>query len=101
MFEFAQNYQEVQEYFPEERDRHKLPRQWIIDVMSSVIKEPFLQWVAEGVKWRNQQRISKNNLAVKVKSEILKIFLESSHVPSKKLYKIQFKNLFTAFSSSF
>jgi hypothetical protein len=54
MLAFARPYEDVWKYFPEERDLDKLPRQFVIDVLATVIGKPFSDWVAEKVKERNR-----------------------------------------------
>ena len=39
---------------PENRDMHKVPRQWIINVAYSVIGETFNTWVKEEIVNRNE-----------------------------------------------
>lgn len=49
MFEFAENYGHVFKYFPDKRDIYRLPRQFVINVMATVIKEPFEKWIDEQI----------------------------------------------------
>jgi hypothetical protein len=41
----GENYQEVARFFPILKEQVKLPRQWIINVLFSVIGEDFAQFV--------------------------------------------------------
>jgi hypothetical protein len=62
MLEFAKQYEEVWKYLPEERDIGNLPRQWITDILASVIGKPFQDWVEEKIKERNRYVMEKGNL---------------------------------------
>jgi hypothetical protein len=53
MLDFAKAYAEVFNFLPEERDWHRLPRQWIIDILASVIGKPFQEWVNKRIYERN------------------------------------------------
>ena len=37
----------VKTYLPDERDMHKVPRQWIVNIVYMIVGEPFSKWVTE------------------------------------------------------
>ena len=43
--EMSKENDEVHRHFPDERDIRRLPRQWIINIVYSIVGEPFRQWV--------------------------------------------------------
>ena len=45
ILEKADDWPAVWKYLPDERDMHRLPRQWIISVIYTVVGEPFADWV--------------------------------------------------------
>ena len=53
VFEFLQNYPAVFEYYPPSAEIRKMPREWILNVASTVIGQPFRQWVHDTIKARN------------------------------------------------
>lgn len=55
IMKFAANYQSLELYFPEERDQKKLTRQYVIDIINSVVKDPFRVWVKERLAERNEK----------------------------------------------
>ena len=61
----------------------KLPRQWIINVIYSVIGEPFRQWVSEAIKKRNAELADKRDLMIELDPEIAKAFRSSVNISSK------------------
>ncbi len=46
----AHEWQIVWEYLPDERDLHRLPRQWVISVIFTVVGAPFEEWVSEQIQ---------------------------------------------------
>lgn len=67
---------------PEDRDMHKVPRQWIINVAYSVIGEPFNTWVKEEIVNRNDELAKKQKLLIEMDSEIAKAFHSSVNISS-------------------
>ena len=46
ILEYGQSSDKLKLYLPEERDMHKLPRQWVINVIYSLCGDNFRQWVS-------------------------------------------------------
>ena len=46
----ARKWQIVWDYLPDERDLHRLPRQWVISVIFTVVGAPFEEWVHEQIQ---------------------------------------------------
>ena len=61
----------------------KLPRQWIINVVYSVIGEQFRQWVSTSIKKRNDELADKRDLLIELDPEIAKAFRSSVNISSK------------------
>jgi hypothetical protein len=74
----------VAQYFPILKEQVKLPRQWIINVLFSVIGEPFAQFVNERTEQRNQDIYVKKDLTVAIDPAVLAAFNSSSLVSGKK-----------------
>ena len=45
MLTFLRRYPALGEYFPEERDIHKLPKKWIADIGFTIVGDDFGKWV--------------------------------------------------------
>ena len=45
----AKEYPHVAKYLPDENDFGKLPRQWIINVVFSLVGQPFSEWVSSNI----------------------------------------------------
>ena len=57
MLEYAAGRNEVMDYLPiVKRETEKLPRQYIANVIYTIVGQPFKQWVTEKVDERHEQR---------------------------------------------
>ena len=88
---------------PEERDLSKITRQFVIDIVNTVVKEPFRIWVKLRVEERNEKIKSQMDLNLKLDPEIAKAFHASTNVSSKyfqskKKLDTNIFNLFSFFS---
>lgn len=70
-------------YMPEDRDMHKVPRQWIINVAYSVMGETFNTWVKEEIVHRNEEVARKQKLLIEMDNDIAKAFHSSVNISSK------------------
>ena len=76
-------YPEVNEYLPDDRDMHKVPRQWLINVAYTVIGEPFAAWVKDEIASRNEELAKKQKLLIEMDSEVAQAFHRSVNISSK------------------
>ena len=74
---------EVEAYLPDEQDRHRIPRQWAINVFQSVAGKPFAAWATDTMQQRNQKHVEKHNLMIAMDPEVAEIFAKSTSVSSK------------------
>ena len=68
---------------PDERDIRKLPRQWIANVIYTLVGDPFREWVSKTIKKRNDTVASKNDLMIELDPAIAKAFQRSINISSK------------------
>ena len=87
--------EKVKECLPEERDRHRLPRQWIIDVIHTNVGEELSNYVGEMIKKRNDDLADKRHLLIELDPAIAKAFESSINISSKCCSSASFK-LFSA-----
>jgi hypothetical protein len=73
----------VNDYLPEDRDMHKVPRQWLINVVYAVIGESFSQWVRREIEVRNEKLAQERDLLIEMDPQIAKAFHESVNISSK------------------
>ena len=61
----------------------KLPRQWIINLIYSIVGDEFRTWVSQQVKDRNEQVAEKRDLMIELDPEIAAAFGSSVNISSK------------------
>jgi hypothetical protein len=64
----------VQHYFPDLRDIHRLPRQFVVNVVFTVVGKPISDWVSEGIKARNDQLAENRHLLIELDPAIAEAF---------------------------
>ena len=73
----------INNYLPEDRDMHKVPRQWLINVAYTIVGEQFSTWVKAEIANRNEELAKKQNLLIDMDPEIAKAFHGSVNISSK------------------
>ena len=81
--EEAAKYQEMEPYLPEERDLHRLPLNFIINLMYTILGEPIKNYVKYIVEQRNKNVIDKQNMGLELDDEIQRAFERSTYVSCK------------------
>lgn len=66
ILEFGRQTASVGLHLPDERDISRLPRQWIVNVVYSLVGDPFRQWISELIKKRNDHVAEKNDLMIEL-----------------------------------
>ena len=74
---------EVEQYLPDDQDRHRIPRQWAINIFNSVVGKPFAAWAQSAMEERNKAYIDKKKLMIEMDPEVAAIFAGSTSVSSK------------------
>lgn len=74
---------QVSNYLPEDRDMHKVPRQWLINVAYTLVGEAFSDWVKDEIASRNEDLARKQNLLIDMDPEIAKAFHGSVNISSR------------------
>ena len=64
--EHGLQYPLVKDYFPDARDHHRLPRQWIINVIFTIVGEPVKDFVQKHIKERNDELAEKRHLMIEL-----------------------------------
>ena len=66
----ARSHPNVLQYLPDELDWHRLPRQWLINVLNTIIGREFADWVNNIIHKRCDDLAAKHDLLIEVDSEI-------------------------------
>lgn len=64
----------VEAYLPDEIDRPKLPRQFLINIFNTVVGEPFGKWVQKVINARNEHLAIKNDLLINLDPDVARCF---------------------------
>ena len=80
---FANSYPGVNRYFPIEKEVEKLPRQYIANVIYTIVGPPFAQWVKTQMEKRNDKIKSEQDMMIDMDPEIAEIFRASQSVSGK------------------
>ena len=83
IFAKARDWPDVWEYLPDERDLRRLPRQWVISVIYTVVGQPFADWVDERIQARNEKLAFEGNKMIEVDPEIAACFAASTNISGK------------------
>ena len=77
-------------YFPDRRDFSRLPRQWIANVLFTILGQPIADFVNKSIKERNDKIAENRNLIIELDPAIAEAFKQSLNVSSKSLLLHQF-----------
>ena len=81
---FADDNEEVQACLPlEPREIDKLLRQYVINVVYTIIGEPFRLWVESVMTARDEKVARERSLGIELDPEILRVFRNSTAISSK------------------
>ena len=84
MLYHARNWPDVARALPsEQREVEKLPRQYIANVIYTVVGLVFKQWVEGEINKRNAKIIEDQNLAIDMDPEIYDAFMASKHISTQ------------------
>ena len=71
IWEFTNKYPNCQQYWPDERDRVKIPRAWLVNMCFTVIGSDFEEFVSMRVADRNQKLLVDREMMVEVDEAVL------------------------------
>ena len=80
---FAKSYPGIRDYFPIEKEVKKLPRQYIANVIYTVVGTQFAKWVEAQMKKRNDKIKADQDMMIDMDPEIAAIFQASQSVSGK------------------
>ena len=80
---FASAYPQLARYFPVEKEMEKLPRQYIANVIYTIVGNPFAKWVESQMRKRNDKIKAEQDMMIDMDPEIAEIFKASQSVSGK------------------
>jgi len=85
MLGFLQQHRQVLQYLPIAKEVVKLPKQFVANVIYTVVGDPFADWVKERVEARNAKIVQVQNLAIDMDPDVYAAFANSTAISSKLL----------------
>ena len=73
----------MKKYLPIEKELDKVPKQWLVNVIYSVLADPFKNWVKAKIEERNEKVIADKDLLIDMDPDVAKAFKSSNAVSSK------------------
>ena len=66
IFKFLQNHNEVYKFLPDKEDLPKVPKQWLVNMVYTIVREDFSDWVKRHIEDRNEKMASEQNLLLEM-----------------------------------
>ena len=70
-------------YLPDSREIHKVPREWICNIIASVLKNIFTDWIKKQIEDRNEEMAEKRDMNIELDPDIAAAFNASTSVSRK------------------
>ena len=86
VFRFVDGHEEVMRHLPDDRELRKAPRQWMLNVIATILQKPFLDWVKQRIDERNASVIEEHQLGIAMESSVAAAFQASTAVSRKSLF---------------
>ena len=83
MLVLLQQHRQVLQYLPIAKELLKLPKQFLVNVMYSVIGDAFADWVKQRVVARNTKIVEVQQLGIDMDPEVAAAFTSSTAISSK------------------
>ena len=83
MLEFGNNYQNLFKFLPDPVEIKKCPKQWLINVIFTIVKTPFADWVSDLIEARNHKIAVDKNLLIEMDPDVAEAYAASTAVSSK------------------
>ena len=83
IFNFFLKHEAVLYYLPQESELRKTPKQWICNVGATVLGEPFIAWIGDRIKARNEAVKEEKNMLISMDPAVAAAFHASTAVSRK------------------
>jgi hypothetical protein len=71
---------DIQRYIPDKGEVHKVSREWICNVVATVLGTIFTNWVREQIEIRNDEVTEKNDMNIELDDDVAAAFHASTSV---------------------
>ena len=73
----------VLEYLPDAKEIHKVAKEWICNVIATILKEEFTDWMKDKVEERNELVVDKREMNIEMDPDVAAAFRASTAVSCK------------------
>ena len=81
---FVKNgHMQVMDYLPDPQEIEKVSREWICNVIATLLKNIFTDWLKNCIDKRNKEVIDKSKMTVEMDADIFTAFQASTAVSSR------------------
>ena len=74
---------DIQNYMPDRIEIHKVSREWICNIVATVLKNRFTDWVDEQIEIRNEEVREKKDMNIELDEDVAAAFNASTSVSCK------------------
>ena len=74
---------DIDSHLPDPIELHKVSREWISNVIATVMKNIFTDWVKEKIEERNEEIKDKNDMNIELDPDVAEAFKNSTSVSRK------------------
>ena len=78
-----QMHEVIFDYFPDQVEIHKTPKQWICNVSATVLGDVFVDWVKDQIEARNAKVTKQKDLMIEMDPDVAAAFQQSTAISSK------------------
>lgn len=83
IYAFFEQHPDVLAFLPDGKELLKVPKQWICNVAATVIGAPFVGWVGQRIKERNEAVVHERSMLIDMDPNIAAAFHQSTAVSRK------------------
>ena len=84
----------IHNYMPDRLEIHKISREWICNIVATVLKNKFTDWIDEQIKIRNEEVRDKKDMDIELDEDVYAAFKASTSVSCKSRFKFKSYSIF-------
>ena len=78
-----EDHPDVLDYLPDAQEIHKVSKEWICNIIATILKETFTDWLMERVNTRNEKVVEKGEMNIELDEDVAAAFRASTAVSCK------------------
>ena len=81
---FLKDHKSTFKFLPDKEDLHKVPKQWLVNIVYSIVQEDFSKWVRKLIESRNEKLVSEKDALLEMDPQIAEVFARSTAISQSK-----------------